>query len=360
MTSLFWSLAQRGRKSAKPAETVRRLLGSRRGAVAVLVGVGLAVLFGFGALAADLGRVYGVRVKLQNAADAAALAGAAKFDPARAREAALEVLRQNGIEEARGDAVEVEVEAPGGQTERVRVTVRRSVPYLLARVLGVEGTEVPARAVARLSSVDEVRGKRSPEAGGGDAECDGEEDEDEHERCEEADDDLEGKIAPLAVREDSWVPGQRVELRPRQGDHGNYYSLALGGRGASTYRENFKYGYEGRLRVGDVLETEPGCMAGPTREALEYRLSRDPQATYDHFDPASPRLVYVAIVEGEMHGRSQVRVKGFAAFFLEPSEGENGGGGNQCVVVGRFVRVVTRGKPGGAYDYGLETPLLEE
>ncbi len=334
--------------------------GSERGAVAVLVGLGLSVLFGFGALAVDLGRVYGVRLKLQDVADAAALAGVAKFDPREARETALAVLRQNGVEEERGDVVEVEVEAPGGRTERVRVRVQRSVPYLLARVLGVEGTEVPARAAARRSGVEEVRGKRSPEAGGEDEECDRLSGE-ERERCEEADDDLEGKLAPLAVREDSWHPGQRVEIRPRRGEHGNYYSLALGGRGASTYRENLKYGYEGRLRVGEVLETEPGCMNGPTREAINYRLSRDPHATYENFDLTSPRLIYVAMVEGELQGRSEVEVKGFAAFFLEGFEEETVGGEGRCpVLIGRFVEVVTRGRPGGEHDYGLEAPELEE
>lgn len=47
-----------------------------RGAVAVIVAVVVIVLIGFGALAIDLGFAYVQRTKLQNAADAAALAGA--------------------------------------------------------------------------------------------------------------------------------------------------------------------------------------------------------------------------------------------------------------------------------------------
>lgn len=48
----------------------------QRGAVAIMFGLSLVVLFGFMALVFDLGRTYVVRTELQNAADAAALAGA--------------------------------------------------------------------------------------------------------------------------------------------------------------------------------------------------------------------------------------------------------------------------------------------
>lgn len=60
--------------------TIRQLKGihapRQRGAVAIMFGLSLLVLFGFMALVFDLGRTYVVRTELQNAADAAALAGA--------------------------------------------------------------------------------------------------------------------------------------------------------------------------------------------------------------------------------------------------------------------------------------------
>jgi hypothetical protein len=54
----------------------KRILSRQQGAVAVLVALFLVVLLGFGALALDISRVFVVRNQLQNAADAAALAGA--------------------------------------------------------------------------------------------------------------------------------------------------------------------------------------------------------------------------------------------------------------------------------------------
>lgn len=54
--------------------------GPQRGAVVIAFGVSIFVLFGFMALVIDLGRTYVVRTELQNAADAAALAGAKQLD----------------------------------------------------------------------------------------------------------------------------------------------------------------------------------------------------------------------------------------------------------------------------------------
>ena len=52
------------------------------GMVAVIVAILLAVLLGFAALAVDIGHVMVVRNEIQNAADAAALAGACVLLPA--------------------------------------------------------------------------------------------------------------------------------------------------------------------------------------------------------------------------------------------------------------------------------------
>jgi len=53
---------------------------SQRGAVAIMLGLSVLAMFGFLALVVDLGRTYVVRTELQNAADAAALAGAVQLN----------------------------------------------------------------------------------------------------------------------------------------------------------------------------------------------------------------------------------------------------------------------------------------
>lgn len=56
----------------------------QRGAVAIMFGLSIFVLFGFMALAIDLGRIYVLRTELQNAADASALAGAKELNQTQA------------------------------------------------------------------------------------------------------------------------------------------------------------------------------------------------------------------------------------------------------------------------------------
>ena len=53
-----------------------KIIGNKKGTIAIIVGVSLVVLIGFAALAVDLGYVYMKNVELQTTADAAALAGA--------------------------------------------------------------------------------------------------------------------------------------------------------------------------------------------------------------------------------------------------------------------------------------------
>lgn len=72
----------------------------QRGAVAILVGITLFVLVGMLALVIDLGHLYWAKAGLQNAADAAALAGAKELDGTaagitRAKQSALAVGREN-------------------------------------------------------------------------------------------------------------------------------------------------------------------------------------------------------------------------------------------------------------------------
>ncbi len=56
--------------------SIVKLLSNQRGVTAIVVGITLAMLVGFGALAVDIGHLCVAHNELQNAADAGALAGA--------------------------------------------------------------------------------------------------------------------------------------------------------------------------------------------------------------------------------------------------------------------------------------------
>jgi hypothetical protein len=107
------------------------------------------VLIGIAALVIDAGLAYAARAKAQNAADAAALAGAQdlpSFEAAIGK--AKDYAEHNGIE--RDDTTAT---APyDGDEDKIEVICAKDVRYTLARVLGLEGTNVSARAVAKKIS----------------------------------------------------------------------------------------------------------------------------------------------------------------------------------------------------------------
>jgi hypothetical protein len=80
--------------------------GKQQGAVAIIVGLTIFFLIGFLALVVDLGHVYVAKTELQNAADAAALAGAKELDgtrdgvfgAGRARDKAVEIAGWNNYD----------------------------------------------------------------------------------------------------------------------------------------------------------------------------------------------------------------------------------------------------------------------
>lgn len=97
----------------------------QRGTFLVIIALVLLLLVGIGALVLDLGRVFVVRSEMQNAADAAALAGAMELDGrplARARaEAAARELLQHGSKfaeqhELLGDSIAVDFSCAIGST----------------------------------------------------------------------------------------------------------------------------------------------------------------------------------------------------------------------------------------------------
>jgi Flp pilus assembly protein TadG len=123
------------------------------GAVLVFVAVCLVVLLGMVALTVDLGRAVAIKRDMVNAADAAALAGAQVCaihrDAGLAEADALETSSLNGADGTFSfSAPQCEVtNAPGG-ARTVTVTSRTFVEYLIAPILGFEGTDVVASATA--------------------------------------------------------------------------------------------------------------------------------------------------------------------------------------------------------------------
>ncbi|MBN1929463.1 MAG: hypothetical protein JW764_07975 [Chlorobiaceae bacterium] len=152
-------------------------LNGQRGSAAIMFALFLPVLLGFTALAIDLARLNLIKVELQNAADAAALAGARSLidaggDPynwSAATAKALELATSNnanGGNPIPGDSVTIEtgywnlqnssfstgsVAPLAGGYAAVRVTIGiENVNLFFAPFLGIDESDVQASAVAAI------------------------------------------------------------------------------------------------------------------------------------------------------------------------------------------------------------------
>ncbi|MFZ5626307.1 MAG: pilus assembly protein TadG-related protein [Bacillota bacterium] len=274
-----------------------------RGTAIVLVALALTGLLGMVALVADFGQYYLWENRLQTMADAAALAGVQELPdhPEAAVSVAEQYLTANG-----GTGLAAKEVTVATDNKSMTVKLSQDVSFAFAPILGVQKGRVSVQASARVAPVKAMKG-----------------------------------LAPLAVKQQNFVFGQEYVLKNAAGagDNGWYGAMALGGHGASTYEDNLKYGYQGVIAIGDILETEPGNMSGPTRRGIQYRLgTMTDTSTPDNIDPNSPRLLYVPVIDDiPKNGRSTARVVGFAAFLLK---NELPGNGNDCQIKGYFVRVI--------------------
>ncbi len=284
------------------------------GQVAAIVALSIPVLLGVISLCADVGVFYVTWVQLQKAADAAALAGATylPFDTADAITTADNYAMRNGM--AAGEIVSTSV-APDDMS--MSITLSRVVPAYFARLVGLVGGPVSAQATAGLVPVASVN-----------------------------------SLLPIGVdSRTSYSPGETVTLMEGQIGPGNWGPLALGSPGASTFDSNVENGYFGKVSIGDLLNTETGLMAGPTKKAFDARLSagetEDPSGTYANHTLTDPRAVTVPMVDfASINGKSQVPVIGFAELWLVSMDSKEN-------ITTYFIKQVVDGQAGSSGGSGF-------
>ena len=291
---------------------------SQRGQAAILTILALTTLIGMVALVIDVGVWRTDRGHMVNAADAGALAGAASLNQgsAVAEAVAVAAARANGASDA--TAVAYTTSSPNG-VDTIRVTANAPGKPYFSKLFGVGGFDIRASAVARVDAYTSLESK---------------------------------PLFPIAITPDS-IPsfGDEVTLKFGGGgcSTGNCGAIDLpfqengcgaGGGGASWRGLLAETLDPCTVQVGDTLSTEPGVKVGPTQQGLDTRIGSNSD-TFDQVvrtDPSgglstiinidSPRLVEVPIVvnadDGSNtwpNGRGDVRVIGFAFFFITSWDG---------------------------------------
>lgn len=121
-----------------------------QGQALVMVALAMTALIGFTAITVDYGNLAWQKRQLQNAADAAALAGAQMLtDIGKAKDEAREFASKNGFSITNGD-----IEAPyNGDSSKIKVTITKTFPNTFARVLNINESTLSASAVAQKKSI---------------------------------------------------------------------------------------------------------------------------------------------------------------------------------------------------------------
>ena len=378
-------------------EFLKRALRDERGAAMIMVAIALVVIFAFAVLAIDMSLIQLAKTQLQNAADAAAMAGAVVLYTSGGDQGAAtaEAQRIAGLNKAVQDiqrSVDIQpadVTFPGADsvtvvTHRTKATGDPVILYFL-KVLGAENKgDMKARATATISCVsgtdcirpfcppdrwDDVdsNGIWTPDDEYTDLNGNGFWDlgepltEDHNgngvwDAAEFYDPLLTGYKAPDDI-------GVGVTLKLRNANKlplmGWYYAVRFAPmntgdpvcEGGDCYRE-WIYECEPYLvSIGDQLQLEKGVMEGPTGQGLDDLINQDPTAQWDPVTgtvinsafPTSPRVIKVAAFDPtlgrqtDVSGPDYVIVAKIMVLFIE---GHSGGD-----VVGRFMKTATEGTP---------------
>ena len=316
---------------------------SSKGQIIVLYAGVLVVLLGAIGLCTDAGVFYVHWQLLQRAADSAALAGATHLpsDTSTAQSGAVSIAEKNGI--LASEIVSTPVSA---NDLSITVNLSRTVPYYFARTLGLTTGVVSVSATAGVQPNNaDARGLipvgLSCPNGATTGNCNGD-----------------------------YTVGTTYSMKQDQSQtslSGNWGALALGGNGASVYRQNLAFGYNGNIGIGTLVATEPGNIVGPTGQAVAERLAAgvmaDPTVaagaapspgnvpTYD------PRLVVVPMVDYSASGKggkTSVPVVLFAQMWLL------GVTGNNNTIKAVFLGTLTNPPSGNSVsNFGLLTPVLQ-
>lgn len=281
----------------------KSVLNNEAGIINVLVALSIIVILGFVGLVIDIGFILLERGELVNAADAAVLAGAQELpsNPTKAIEMAVQYGVMNGVPEDRITIFVTE------NNSKIKVKIDSDVKFIFARVLGLDETNVVASSTAVIGPVTEVY----------------------------------DSIRPLIIEQQSLVYGQRVTLKENAGDgmSGNYGGVSLGGTGSKVFENNIKFGYRENLKIGDVIYTETGNMAGATYDGIKYIMDMD-SYTFSNYDRDSLRIWTIPIVDSlDVSGNKPVTIIGFASFFVEDAYKQSG----QTEITGKFIKFTTNG-----------------
>ena len=248
----------------------------------VLTALSFVCLLAMTGLALDGGFIYMTKSKLQKAANAAVLSGAQEL-----------TNKQEKVEQVVQDILAAHHESDSldgidiTMNKRVGIDLTKSVKLIFLPIVGFNKVDVKVHAAAGLSPMGRAAG-----------------------------------AAPLGISQDTpleYYKEYQLKVDSSGVDSGNFGILALGGPGARTYSENLLYGYQDEIKLGDVIDTQTGNIAGYTRDAIQQRINSCTAAADDYNERDCSRILLIPVYTPYEYGPNQlksVKVTGFAYFYI--------------------------------------------
>lgn len=285
-----------------------------RGAVAVIVGILVTVLFGFAALAVDVGNLWASRRQLVTATDAAVLAATQSYAEG---ENGCTTVAGRYVDDNYAEATVTGCTVSGANSGHGVVTVAAKVPvdYQFAGVIGVADPEVPASSTASWHAPSGVTLPR-----------------------------------PFGLCEDhpavkAWMASPRTDSAPVKvmygkssnddcgSASGNWGVLDFdgGSNGTGDVREWTLEGYDGIVRVGDTVDGNPGAFSNSLGADLDDLIAQGGLMTFPLFDSVTGN--------GSI---AEFRITGFVSARLVSYEA-NGSADDRYFEV-QFLRMVVSGE----------------
>lgn len=304
-------------RNAKHQETT-----SERGQALVLIALLMVGLMGVMGLVVDGGNAYAQRRRMQNAADASALAGARQVNQMGATNGQIlakvnDYATRNGTSgnppsnyvDKNGNSMgAISSYASGSPMPSgavgVSVIATEAVSSYFLGVLGINAFPVKANAVGMAGPAGNTH-----------------------------------DLVPWSLNWDAAgaALGSPVILGSSVGGGGtyNYESIDTVAEGLGPYRTAFCEGIHTSLAISARMYKSivSAAFTKDENDCLLYRLNSRPGETYKTFAPGSPRVMLVPVMDGNAGGGT-VNIKAFRAFFLESVDSTNSLAG------GRFVRTI--------------------
>jgi hypothetical protein len=311
---------------------LRGFLKSQRGSVVVLVAAGMVMLMGCAALVTDIGMMTIEKSRLQNAVDAAALAGAQELPDStlNADSTARDYVNVKNVYGGEVESINFDEE-----DKKITVVANNEVNYIFARVLGMEKGDIQVKAAAQVVPAKVINSGLRPFGVDEDVELVVGEDT---VLKFGAQDSQQGNRGALDFKE------KHEELQDEYGIPNNIISS-----GANFYYHMIEHGSYVPYEVGEQVLSEPGNMGNKTKENIE------------KIEGAISIIPIIRYVSGEPNGSSVVEIVRFAAFYINKVEEIGQGNNGHIEITGRFMHYVTPGiGDENIIDTGVYTVKLVE